>query len=130
MDFITNLVIGILTGAYSGLIVTRASIFYSLKRQAHMLINNWEYIEDGQVIFERELDTRQFRDIASELLRLGHREAGLALNGLGIEASELQYNAKKNSADYITISEADERFHDIIRSAKPDWKAILLCGSL
>lgn len=95
-----------------------------------MLINNWEYNEDGQVTFERELDTRQITDITSELFRLGHRKAGLALNGLGVEASELQYNAKSNSANYKTISEADDRFHDIIRSVTPNWKAILLCGSL
>ncbi|MBD9437962.1 hypothetical protein IB223_17825 [Pseudoxanthomonas sp. PXM03] len=80
---ILSLPIGIVSGLYSSLIVTKYARFSELRREALRIIRSINYIGDGaQMTVQEPANLSYLALIASDLYGLGHRSAGDTINSL------------------------------------------------
>lgn len=131
-DFLINVALSLVTGVLSGLIVARAAALKSLTRQAHNIINNWEYMRSscgkGWDIHQKA-DTLLLQDIASNLFYLKQVDLGKAVQ----KATQAIRDAQSGTiTPTVTpnLHQVDANAHKWIREAKINWKAILLNGPL
>jgi hypothetical protein len=92
--------IGIISGLYTGIIVSKYARFAELRSEALRVVRGFNYIGDGQRI--SLLSGSELSDlslIASELMQLGHKRAGLVVREIenlaasarmSVEASKMQ----------------------------------------
>lgn len=83
LSLVLSLPIGIVSGLYSSLIVTKYARFSELRREALRIIRSINYIGDDQHMTVQEpANLSSLAQIASDLYGLGHRSAGDTVNSL------------------------------------------------
>jgi len=81
-----GLALGVISGIYSGLIVTRMARFDALKNELKRLILSIDYREESQGVgFKLRKDLGDFTSISSDFAYLGHSKASAATHKLTSE---------------------------------------------
>lgn len=83
LALLLSLPIGIVSGLYSSLVVTKYARFSELRREALRIIRSIDYIgDDKQMIVQEPGNLGSLALIASDLYGLGHRSAGDTVSSL------------------------------------------------
>lgn len=130
VNVVIGIVIGLATGVVSGLAVARAARFNAIKQDAHRMARNFEYLCDGEAVeILHHIEVRAFRDLASDLFFLQHREAGLALLAIANDIQSIQ-TRDRLSLTRDEVVEFNGRAQPHIRALKPNWRAIIFSGPI
>lgn len=109
LDTIVSLVlgvpIGLVSGLYTGLIVTRYTRFAELRNEVLRLIRTIEFMQNGeQIDIENDRNVPKLALISSDLLFLGHHKAGETITKLWTEMSKINYEAKHGRIGIVEYS--------------------------
>lgn len=124
-----SLVFGILTGLYSGAIVSRINRFSSLKSELLSVLNDIEYISGD----EREKNlcsksVKSIRQVGSDFFRFGHLKAGVVAFDVAKEINDKFYLYIQNKCGENSLDETIEKARLKIRSADYTRKVFLPYG--
>ncbi|MBS0907197.1 hypothetical protein JK229_18940 [Pantoea dispersa] len=78
-DFLTNLIMSLVTGGYMGIVVSKAVAFSNLKKEALRIIRTIDTLGPTGNYFHNTERVNELPLLGSELLGLKHQEAGRRL---------------------------------------------------
>lgn len=95
ISLLLGIPIGLVSGLYTGLIVTRYARFAELRNETLRIIRTIDFMQDGsKVDVSNDHDVPKLVLISSDLLFLGHRTAGEQTMKLFTEMSNTNYSAR------------------------------------
>lgn len=108
LSVIATIVLGILSGLYSGLVVSRAAQFNELIREAERPLKRFDCMEeDGKVIFRFSTDDlRAIGFAAADLAANGHVQASVAVTAVEREINDAILKAKGGRFSYVDLENA------------------------
>ena len=129
METVINLLLGIpiglVSGLYTGLIITRYTRFAELRNEAMRIIRAIDFVQnDSRINLSNDHDVSKLVLIGSDLLFLGHRKAGEATMKLSTEILSINYAARHEKIDMDEYSKHFSRWQDLGREL-PSSKKVL-----
>lgn len=117
--------IGIVSGLYTGLIVTRYARFAELRNEILRIIRNIEFIyEMPNIHFKNESDLSKLMLISSDLLFLHHRIAGEQVAKLSREIQSSNDDARYGGVDINDYFGRHNRWQATARNLSPNMFVI------
>lgn len=132
MEFFANIIVGMLSGIYAGLIVARYQRFADLRLEARKIVLRIDFMdEESRIVLRNERGIEGFPIIASDLFFLRHRQAGEAVNGLWSKMSKVLYDAQHGKMDFATFCTEYAAWQKEVRSLRPNlWQLLRFKGGL
>ena len=125
MEFLTNVIVGVLTGAFSSWLVTKYARFSSLRSEALRIIKRIDYVWEVKPRFSNhERATSNLHAIASDLLYLGHKRAGEDLLRINQELSLALQEAQGGAISYEAFDKRYGTLQSSIRQLLPTPRAL------
>ena len=125
VSLLLGIPIGLVSGLYTGLIVTRYARFAELRNEILRVIRVIDFMEDnGSIDIRHDQDVPKLHLIASDLLFLGHHAAGEQTLKLVQDMSHTNYSAKHGK---MSIHEYGEKYSEWQTTARrlPGNKLVL-----
>lgn len=127
VDMALTLVGGVVTGVYSGAIVSRYSDFVKLKRDLRSVIQNIEYMGDGRVddLKVPPQTNKYLFNLSSQLLSMSHKKAGLTVGEID---QKIDTVIRKHHTGKLTSEEMErenQEWQIAARLLKPNMFRIL-----
>ena len=95
VSLLLGIPIGLISGLYTGLIVTRYARFAELRNEVLRIVRTIDFMENGaRVDISNDHDVPKLVLISSDLLFLGHRVAGEQVIRLSSDMSTKNYSAR------------------------------------
>ena len=117
--------VGLISGLYTGLIVTRYARFAELRNEVLRVIRIIDFMENGRVIdISHDQDVSKLHLIASDFLFLGHRKAGEQTLVLSQKMNTINYSARHGHLSINKYGEHYSRWQNTARDL-PGNKAVL-----
>ncbi|MFD1261755.1 hypothetical protein [Entomomonas asaccharolytica] len=100
-ELLISIVLSIITGIYTGLVITRYTKFQYAKDEAlrNIRMISWYTNEDGSLIFQRVIDPYILTLITGELLQSGHKNSVIEL--ASINQQIIKYMNIKNNNEMV-----------------------------
>jgi hypothetical protein len=128
-----SLICGIISGLYTGLIVTRYSRFSALRNEALRIIRVIDFIDEKEYInISNTDDVGKIFLIAMDLEFLGHEKAANKLYKISNEITSVNYEAGIGKINYSEYHEGFRLWQVNARSISPSKKVVfsLMWGNL
>ena len=117
--------IGLVSGLYTGLIVTRYSRFAELRNEVLRIIRLIDFMESGAVVkVSNNKDVSSLVNIASDLLFLKHKKAGEEVLQLLRNISEKTKDAEQGKISVVEFDEQHAKWQKTAREL-PGNKVVL-----
>ena len=108
ISLLLSVPIGIISGFYSGLIVTRYARFAELRNETLRIIRGIDFVDEGrQIQISNDGDVSKLVLVASDLFFLNHMKAGEKVGELSKAISNTNYDAR---AGRVGIEEYSDRY--------------------
>ena len=118
--------IGIITGLYSGFIISRYIRFSDLRNQLIRIIRSIEYIqEENYVAIQNDQDVAKIPLIASDLFFLKHKNAGEIVTKLRSSIDQMKILAASGQIDVLAYDDSYKQWQTIVNNLTPN-RAVLL----
>ncbi|MBJ9658660.1 hypothetical protein I5588_29510 [Burkholderia multivorans] len=134
MEIIVNIVIGVLTGLYAGLIVARAARFNSARSDLVLAIQKVGYRidESGNTVMGNPAYLSEVYYAIAQMTSLGHSSVSPQINSIGDDLLKALKELTENKAsDGPTKFNAQvTSWQKTVRALRPDWCQLLVCGQL
>ena len=135
METVINLLLGIpiglVSGLYTGLIITRYTRFAELRNEAMRIIRAIDFVQnDSRINLSNDHDVSKLVLIGSDLLFLGHRKAGEATMKLSTEILNINYAARHEKIDVDEYSKHFSRWQDLGRELQVVRKSYGVFGGV
>ncbi|WKJ89797.1 hypothetical protein QZJ86_17530 [Methylomonas montana] len=131
-SLLVGIPIGLISGLYTGLIVTRYARFAELRNEALRIIRAIDYIEEGPLVkISNNEDVPKLINVASDLLFLKHKKAGEQVCQLLKNISDKTNDAKLGKISVVEFGEQHSKWQKTAREL-PGNKIVLwaLWGNL
>lgn len=126
ISLILALPIGVVTGLYSGVIVSRYSRFADLRNQLLRIIRTIDYMqEQGRVDIKNDQDVAKTTLIASDLFFLKHRRAGEVVSALRSDMDHMKILAMSGQTDVSGYEESYKKWQKIANDLTPNRLVLL-----
>lgn len=125
VSLLLGIPIGLVSGLYTGLIVTRYARFAELRNEVLRVIRIIDFMENnGSVDIRHDQDVPKLHLIASDLLFLGHHAAGEQTLKLVQDMSNTNYSASRGK---VSIQEYGKKYSEWQATARqlPGSKLVL-----
>lgn len=130
-DLAMALIPGSIAGYYSGLLMAKQAKFNSLKHEALRCIRVINFVGDEyQTSLQRADRVNDLHLIASELLHLRHRGAGMALLDIARGAESLVASCNQGSVPVQTVMSNLDGWQKRIRSLRPGMRFFMPWGQI
>lgn len=121
ISLLLGIPIGIITGLYSGVIVSRYVRFAELRNQVLRIIRAIDFIQEPHgVAIRNNQDVSTLTFIASDLMFLEHRRAGEIVSTLRAEIDEISLHAKVGRLNVSAYGQDFARWQQTARSLPPN----------
>ena len=132
ISLILGIPIGLISGIYTGIIVSRLVRFAELRNETLRIIRGINFIERPPVIeVSNENETSKLILISGDMYFLKHSKAGDILHSLSIEISRTNYEAKAGKTTLTEYSKHYEEWQIKARNLSPNkWVIFRLWGSI
>lgn len=114
ISLILGIPVGLVSGLYTGLIVTRYARFAELRNETLRIIRTIDFMQDGpKVDVSNDHDVPKLSLISSDLFFLGHRMAGEQTMKLSSEMSITNYSARAGKIGFKEYAEHYARWQKV-----------------
>ncbi len=121
LSLLLSIPIGIVSGLYTGIIVTRYARFAELRNEALRIIRNIDFNTEAlNIRITNDHDVSKFVLISSDLFFLRHCKAGEKINELLREIQSTNIEAKSGKIDINEYSIRYSRWQVIARNLPPN----------
>lgn len=126
IGFLLSIPIGVVTGLYSGIIVSRYSRFAELRDQLLRLIARIEYVDvNGNLEVKNHDVTDGVVFIVGDLVFLKHKKAGDVVSCLNNDMMTMKARVEFGRVDFNTYKDAIHNWHKLAREISPNILALL-----
>jgi hypothetical protein len=123
--------IGLISGLYTGLIVTRYTRFADLRNEALRIIHSINFMEVENVVhITNDEDVSKLLLISSDLLSLHHRKAGERVSQLLKDITSITCNAKAGRVNVADYGSHYKAWQEIARELPPSQLVLWTWGKL
>lgn len=134
MEIIGNIVIGVLTGLYAGLIVARAARFNSARSDLVLAIQKVGYQIDGagNTVMGNTTALSEVYYAVAQMTSLGHSAVSLQINSIGEDLLRAlrELTENKTAEGQTKFNDQVKSWQKKVRALRPDWCQLLVCGQL
>lgn len=125
LSLLLGIPIGLVSGLYTGLIVTRYARFAELRNEALRIIRSIDFMrEESRINVTNDNDVPKLLLISSDMLFLGHRRAGEQVMAISAEIANTNHSARAGAINIEKYSELYARWQTVAR-ALPGSKRVL-----
>jgi hypothetical protein len=116
LSLLIGIPIGLISGLYTGLIVTRYARFAELRNEALRIIRAIDYMEEGDFVsISNNEDVPKLINVASDLLFLKHKKAGESVCEIHKDISEKTSEAIIGKINVSEFGESHSKWQKIAR---------------
>lgn len=126
-----SLPIGIISGLYASLIVTRYTRFSDLRNEALRIVRGINFVGYDETLTVSGTEVvKDLAHVASELVYLGHSAAGLAVREIHSEIIGCSIDAERGAIKVVEYANWYARWQEVARSLSPSKKIFWPIGKL
>ena len=125
LSLLLGIPIGIISGLYTGIIVTRYARFAELRNETLRIIRSIDFVHEApKILVSNDQDVSKLALIASDLFFLSHRTAGEKVNELSKNIPATNYEARSGRISIGEYGDRYSRWQTIARELPPSKRVI------
>ena len=125
ISVLLSIPVGLVSGLYTGLIVTRYARFAELRSEALRVIRSVDFMPDDQgVHLSRHEDVPKLLLISSDLLFLQHKKAGEQMAQLFQQISTTNHETQSGKVSSSEYSAHHDKWQEMARSLPPSKRVL------